>query len=212
MIRRRHLGDGVGFEPGRWVAGVLLATVLASGCSGSDTELVEPGDGGSTAATFCDDANAFVTSTPVFFVTQPDADLFGSFDTALASLGSGSPAELRDDLAQLRDGFAHIGASYASVGYDPAAPLTLDGEIQAATRAATDRVESYLRANCGLDDVRERQIDDIMLAFGMDDRSTAECIHVQMGNVANIEPSDLTPEIMTRDVCGTSIINLLSGT
>ena len=52
---------------------------------------------------------------------------------------------------------------------------------------------------------------DPPLAFGIEDLDVAECLHAQLGNVANIDSADLTPELMVAPVCNTSLLGLLSG-
>jgi len=54
------------------------------------------------------------------------------------------------------------------------------------------------------------QVDDIIEAFGVN-RQLAECINLELGDVANIDPSELTPELLSRSVCGTSLVAILSG-
>ncbi len=53
-------------------------------------------------------------------------------------------------------------------------------------------------------------IADIMEAFAADE-DTATCIYEAWGDVANIPPAELTPELMTFEICGTSIFQLMTG-
>jgi hypothetical protein len=53
-------------------------------------------------------------------------------------------------------------------------------------------------------------IANIMAAFSTDE-ATATCIHEAWGDVANVPPAELTPELMTFEICGTSIFQLMTG-
>ena len=85
---------------------------------------------------------------------------------------------------------------------------------------ATANIEDYLETECGLvtpaptDDqppIDEQQVTDIMAAFGIE-RELAECINREFGDVANIDSAELTPELMTTPVCGTTLLGMLNGT
>ena len=184
---------------------VAAVGLCATACSDDADAGADPAPG-----EFCPDANAFVTDSAVFFVADVDAELFVDLDRRLAALDEIAPTNLGSDIAALRAGFAHIDDAYASVDYDPAASPPLDAETQAATLEASGHLGQYLEAECGLDTVRNTQVEDIMAAFGVE-RSTAECLHGEMGDVANIDSSRLTPALMTRPTCGTSLFDLLSG-
>ncbi len=56
----------------------------------------------------------------------------------------------------------------------------------------------------------ETGIANIMEAFATDEE-TAACIHEAWGDVANVPPAELTPELMTFEICGTSIFELMTG-
>lgn len=56
----------------------------------------------------------------------------------------------------------------------------------------------------------EAGIANIMEAFATD-RATAECIYDAWGDVANVPPGELTPELMTFPICDTSILQLMTG-
>ncbi|MGI9597008.1 MAG: hypothetical protein ACR2QK_12665 [Acidimicrobiales bacterium] len=56
----------------------------------------------------------------------------------------------------------------------------------------------------------EAGVANIMAAFATD-RATAECIFEAWGDVANVPPEELTVELMTFRICGTSIFQLMTG-
>ena len=56
----------------------------------------------------------------------------------------------------------------------------------------------------------EAGIANIMEAFATDE-ATATCIYEAWGDVANVPPAELTPELMTFEICGTSIFELMTG-
>ncbi len=56
----------------------------------------------------------------------------------------------------------------------------------------------------------EGGVANIIEAFATD-RETAECIYEAWGDVANVEPAELTPELMTFPICGTSIFQMMTG-
>ena len=56
----------------------------------------------------------------------------------------------------------------------------------------------------------ETGIANIMAAFSTDE-ATAACMYEAWGDVANVPPAELTPELMTFEICGTSIFQLMTG-
>lgn len=56
----------------------------------------------------------------------------------------------------------------------------------------------------------EAGIANIMDAFATDE-ATATCIFEAWGDVANVAPAELTPQLMTFEICGTSIFQLMTG-
>ena len=51
---------------------------------------------------------------------------------------------------------------------------------------------------------------NIMDAFAADEE-TATCIYDAWGDVANVPPAELTPQLMTYEICGTSIFQMITG-
>ncbi len=198
---------------------LLLMIMIAAACSSSATESTEANaspepplsSDDEPSVAFCSAATSFITDSGARFITTPDAASFAAIDTQLAGLATESPTSIAGDVTALRSGFEAIGEAYAATGYEPSASLVLPVEVQEANLRASRNLEEYLLDNCGLAEVRDTQIADIREAFGIDDPVMAECLHTQMGDIANIEASTLTPELMTAEVCGTSIFGLLSG-
>lgn len=56
----------------------------------------------------------------------------------------------------------------------------------------------------------EGGVANIMEAFATDE-ATATCIFDAWGDVANLPPSELTPELMAYEICGTSILLMMTG-
>ncbi len=56
----------------------------------------------------------------------------------------------------------------------------------------------------------EAGIANIMAAFATDE-ATATCIYDAWGDVANVPPAELTPELMAFEICDTSILELMTG-
>jgi len=199
----------------------LLVALAAVSCSSASdqTSSTEPAQTEpaqtetpiTSSVAFCNPANAFVTDSAVRFITTPDAEVFTDIDIQLEQIAEQAPAVITNDIAALRTGFAAIGQAYASTGYEPTASFVLPTGVQQANLESSRNLEDYLLRVCELTRVRTEQIEQISEAFGIDDATTAECLHAQMGDIANIDPSDLSPQLMTTEVCGTSILGLLSG-
>ena len=201
-------------DPSNDAAPASAATAVVENATGIDADesaADEDDDASETSADFCGPANAFVTATAVRLVASPDAGTFVDIDQRLAALLGTAPDELRDDLASLRTGFAAIDEAYGAVQYDAGATVSLPSEVLTANAVAAERLERHLVAECDLDTVRDRQVDDIAVAFGIEDLEVAACLHAQLGDVANIDSADLTPELMVAPVCDTSLLGLLSG-
>jgi len=56
----------------------------------------------------------------------------------------------------------------------------------------------------------EGGVANIVAAFATDE-ATATCVFDAWGDVANLPPEELTPELMTFEVCGTSIFQMMTG-
>ena len=56
----------------------------------------------------------------------------------------------------------------------------------------------------------EAGVANIMAAFATDE-ATAKCIFDAWGDVANVPPAELTPELMRFEICGTSLFQLMTG-
>lgn len=199
----------------RAAAIVVVSTIVAAGCSSS-------GDDAAAKEAFCADALAFVTDDSVTRASNFSLEFFQDVATRLSALVDAAPDEVEPDVAALRDGFAESDAVFAEFDYDitdPALVPALDRIDQESMLVATENIESYLETECGLvtsdlsteAPVDEQEVADIMAAFGID-RTLAECINRELGDVANIESSALTPDFLTSPVCGTTLLGILNGT
>jgi len=165
---------------------------------------------------FCEDTNAFVTDRSVTDVSGFSAEFFATIDERLDELVDDAPVEVRDDLETLRSGFSETDGIFDAFDYD-LSDARLGSALEAVDNegmlAATQNIQRYLRVSCGIepsDEIDPAQVEAIMTAFGVD-RTLAECLNTELGDVANIGSAQLTPELLSQPVCGTSLIALLSG-
>ena len=107
--------------------------------------------------------------------------------------------------------FALLGAACGSSGADAdrePAVATTTTTAAVPTEAPTDTASpggySFDRSD------PEAGIQNIRDAFATD-QATAECIFEAWGDVANVPPAELTPELMTFPICGTSIFQMITG-
>jgi hypothetical protein len=146
---------------------ILLVPLLLVGaaCGGDDDDDSAGGDG---AAAFCADARAvdqeFSGLEELAGDELPSADAMNDAGDALADLAKGAPAAVKDDLEavastthEIAEALGGIDFTDPSVLTDPAnaEELRQVGERMQAIgtdfRAASDRVQAYLRDECGID-------------------------------------------------------------
>lgn len=200
-------------EPGAAADPSIAEADAAVSPTATETVASEPSERGSDVppGSFCSRGNAFVTDTNLRLVAAPTAETFDGIYRQLDALVGEAPGDLLSSVMSLRSGFESIGDAYAATGFDPTATITLSPEVQDSNSVAVAELRGYLLTNCDLMAVQDEQIAEIQEAFGIEDPATAECIHAQLGDLANIDSSTLTPELMTVSVCGTSLLGLLSG-
>lgn len=192
----------------RLIAALVAALVVLIGCSGVAEEDQEA---------FCQDTEAFLGDDAVTQAANFSEQFFADVDQRLASIEATAPDEIRDAVVTLRAGFTQSDRIFAEFDYDltdPELVSALDRIDQASMLTATENIEAYLVSDCGLAPDRpvdDAAVTDIMTAFSVD-RDLAQCLYRELGDVANIDSSDLTTELMTREVCGTSLLGLLNGT
>jgi len=167
------------------------------------------------AQSFCDMANDFVTDQSVTNAANFSAEFFSDVDERLVSLIDAAPADIKQYFGTLQTEFAATNKALAELEYDLADPgflIALQNVDDDAMLAATEAIEDHVGAECSIepDPIDAGQVDDIMEAFSIN-RQLAECIHQELGDVANISPELLTPELLTQPVCETSLYALLSG-
>jgi hypothetical protein len=200
----------------RAAAIVVVLALLVGACSSSGSE-------DASQETFCTDAQNFVTDDSVTRASNFSQAFFAEVENRLSALAEAAPEDIRPDVEALRQGFVDSDEIFAEFNYDitdPALVPALDRIDQASMLEATENIETYLETECGLvapdpsadqAPVDEQQVADIMAAFGIE-RELAECINRELGDVANIDSEELTPELMTTEVCGTSLLGMLNGT
>lgn len=165
---------------------------------------------------FCTDAARFVDDRSVTDISRFSEEFFADVDQRLSTMVNGAPPAIRGEVEILRAGFDGMDQALADFDYDledPGLPAALAQVDNEAMLAATAAVEQYLIDGCGAAAgvTDPRQVADIQEAFGVD-QATAECLNRELGDIANIDSGQLTPELMGRAVCGTSLIALLAGT
>lgn len=203
---------------------VFVLLMLATSCTAADTSSPDTDSTGSTdeaaAAAFCQDADAFITDDSVTSIDSFGPDFFADVEQRLSALVDRAPTEVTADFEALRTGFRtseEVFSRFAFDASDPALVPALDEIDQAAMLEATDNIQQYLDRECRAfirpadGPVDEAQVADIMEAFSVD-RTMAECLNRELGDIANIDSSELTQELLSMPVCGTSLIGLLTGT
>jgi hypothetical protein len=149
---------------------VLPVLVFGAGCGGDDDD-----DGGSVAASvsgsgsFCDRAESvqaeFDSLDSEFSGSElPSGDVFDRAADAIADLADDAPSEIKADLETVADGVREIADLFGEVDLsDPEALNDPDnaealqemstrmGELDEKVTGASDRVETYLKDECGID-------------------------------------------------------------
>ncbi|MGB5760555.1 MAG: hypothetical protein WBM50_26810 [Acidimicrobiales bacterium] len=170
---------------------------------------------GESSAAFCSEAGRFIDDPSVTDVGNVGPQFFADIDRRLARLVETAPAGVVADVEALRAGFVDSDRIFAEFDYetDDAGLAEALGRVDNQSMlTATENIRRFLGQECGTEGggaVDSAQVDDIVEAFGVD-RSLAECINVELGDVANIDSSELTPELLSRPVCGTSLLAILS--
>lgn len=193
---------------------VLLGSALAvvSLIVGACTDTGTRGDDG-----FCDEAADFVADRSVTQAANFSAEFFATVDDRLAGLIEAAPDQLVVHLETLQQGFAHTDQALSRFDYDlndPGLASALAQVDDDGMLDATSTIQLFLTEECGIDQsggTDPDEVEAIMAAFGVD-RALAECLNLELGDVARVPSQDLTPELMTRSVCGTSLFGLLTGT
>ena len=149
----------------RRLAVLLLVPVLAlgAGCGGDDDDDV------SASGSFCDRARLLdrqMTTLEAQFEGEemPSGEAFEETADAIGGLADGAPSAIKGDLETLEDGVREIAEIFGDIDLsDPAAlsdpenmaQLEQMGERMEALdtdiSAASERVETYLSDECGLD-------------------------------------------------------------
>lgn len=201
--------------------------VIAAGCTDGDAEQADEtvSDESATesdepveapAVDFCTEADAFINDRSITNVASFSAEFFEDVDRRLGRLIETAPDEIVGDVEALRAGFASSDEIFGEFDYDVTDERLGPALEEVDNRSmldATTNIQVYLTDECDLEPVGSldpQEVSDIMDAFGVD-RALAECLNLELGDVANIDPEELTPELMSMPVCGTSLIALLTG-
>ena len=150
----------------RRLAAILLVPVLAlgAGCGGDDDD-----DGVSAGGDFCDQARDLdeqMTALETQFEGEdiPSSEVFEQTADAIGGLADDAPSAIKGDLETLEDGVREIAEIFGDIDLsDPAAlsdPENMEQLEQMGERMealdtdiseASERVETYLSDECGLD-------------------------------------------------------------
>ncbi len=201
-----------------------LLTACSSGTGADDPSPAAPPEEGTaeterdgdTTAVFCADARRFIDDPSVSDVSGLDPRFFADVDRRLGDLAIIAPAEVVADVEALRAGFADSGRILADLDGETDDAVLAEALLEVDNESmlgATDNLRRFLTLACGPEAggaVDGAQVDDIVEAFGVD-RALAECINAELGDVANIDSSRLTPELLSRPICGTSLLAILAG-
>ena len=159
---------------------------------------------------FCEAVNQFVPPTPTGqgAGVRPEAELFAQLEHEFGVLAEVAPPEIKPDIEKMQATYGAMNKAASGAEYDPDNGMDFD-----VLRQSSIAVQQYVDAECdpNVDVVDPPPVDDIMKAFSVE-RELARCIYQEMGDVANIDPAELTPDLLTSQVCGTSLFALLSGT
>ena len=194
------------------------------GTDGEQTEVLQ-GDA------FCAQAGEFVGSLGTLNGSF-DADSFEAVDTELNELIEVSPVELLSAASDVRDGYrsiAEVAGRYAYDLGDPALATDLASMDRAVLAGSFSELNAAIDDECGVSadsvlvagqnggpgEVADGSdpdvvIDQIAEVFGVD-RALAECLYGEFGDIVNADSTSITPEVLTREACGTSLFNLLNG-
>lgn len=156
----------------RRAAVFLLLPFLALGaaCGGDDDDdSSASGGGGGGGGDFCDRATLiderFNELDETFAGTDlPTSEVFDEAANAIGDLADGAPDEIKEDLEIVADGIREIAEVFGEIDLsDPEAmsdPANLEAltamgermeELDVRVSASSDRVEAYLRDECGIE-------------------------------------------------------------
>lgn len=220
----------------------------SSGVSDADDEPVDEGDtddgdadddggssGGFGAAGFCalaqerEDAEDRFQDVNFFIPDELEAALDENSEL-LAQAVQAAPDEIKADLEIIQADFELFRGAFAAVDYDASQMLDTDIEEAAGSDAATDRVDEYIREECGIDpDANEDEPtdDDVMedlqesgnsdevvrqalLQIGLtDDQATCISQTLSLEELAALADADVSDEVIEIFVgCGISLEEL----
>ena len=129
---------------------------------------------------------------------------------------------MRDGFGLTSEIFDEFGQSSTNASFVQALTDRLDTQ---AMLVADQRINDHLDASCEAIVLQEARapggfnfdrsdpaggVANIMEAFATDE-DTARCIFEAWGDVSQVPPEELTPELFNYEICGTSIFALISG-
>ncbi len=197
-----------------------------------DTDSVD--FGGDSNSDFCRQAIAFdaLESADNFDFTDPD--FFDETAAALADMASSAPSEIRDDVDTIRvmtEQFANVIRSADGNILSEEFVDAMDAIDTTEADVAGDRVGQYLEQVCGLEADGDIDTSDITIPgldigsleglseaetqaavfqqmFGVDE-DLAACLAEELGDFG--ESAELDPSTATQEICGTTMLELITG-
>jgi hypothetical protein len=206
---------------------IMALVILVAACG--DAESGEQGID-TTTPDFCRAAVGLIGGQGSVSVLEFSPQFFATIDAQFDELFAGAPSAVVADLKILSDGFGLTGEIFVEFGSDNTSVEFLDalGERldSESMVAANESISAHLETNCSTDDLRAGRspggysfdrsdpvagIANITAMSPETDPSTIQCVYDAWGDVSNIPPVELTPELWTFEICGTSLFELLTG-
>jgi len=184
---------------------------------------------------FCGVARQFASSNPFGDLTSLDASAFAMIDEILIQAEDLAPSEIRDDVRVTRMAFNEFSSlleKYDFNFFDADLLVELEAMNTDGLNEAGGRVSDYMRDECEIDiggdgaqdaasptavasDLAERfgdvgdvdaEIAALMQVLGVDPE-LAECLNMEL---EDFDLDNQDPELLTQEVCGTTLLEILS--
>lgn len=197
---------------------------------------------------FCEKAREFDENEPFENVSLTiGPEFFEEAEELYGEVISIAPAEIRDDFESSLDGIRQMGTILEKYDYnffDEALGAEMDALDTVALDASGQRIDTYLKEVCGIDNVLEDDTPDVLDGllpegidpadlgidpadlegleinpdaaqaifdqFGLDEELVA-CLEQELGSGLDLDSAATDPSFMTQEVCGTTILEIISG-
>ncbi|MFT7474679.1 MAG: hypothetical protein ACI81L_001607 [Verrucomicrobiales bacterium] len=167
-------------------------------------------------------------------------EFFEEVEALYGEVISIAPTEIRPDFEASLEGIREMGALFAKYEYnflDENLGAEMDVLSTSTLDAPGERIEAYLEEVCGIED--EPEVDtpgalDGLLPEGLDpadlegleidpdlaqsifdglgiDQELAVCLEEELGSEFDIDSAGADPSFLTKEICGTTILEIISG-